>query len=156
MWISLRNVFLPGHWRSEVRSVRRLHPRVGSCASARAGSKGEDAVDEGRLGISVWVGALSRFATAAAATDSWKLSAAMTHMDNCLRVSEESRGRGGPGHLGLLPCCFCQPFLVLSWPVLGIIYDEIARRNWAEQSRAGVPDFNVDLVCLGFDSDLAF
>ena len=38
--------------------------------------------------------------------------------------------------------------------VSGIIYDEVARKSWAEQSLAGVHGFNVDLLSLGIDQDL--
>ena len=35
-----------------------------------------------------------------------------------------------------------------------MVYDEIARKAWAEQARSGVPGFDVNSVCLGIDKNL--
>jgi len=82
-----------------------------------------------------WVAAFLRWAYAAAASGQVSLGAAMSHVDICLRVSEESRGKGRPASVA-------------------IVYDEVCRKAWAERDRLKCPGFDVNVAMKSLDKDL--
>ena len=82
-----------------------------------------------------WAAAYNRWAYAAAAAGQLTLGAALSHLDNCFRVSEEARSRGKPA-------------------ALAIAYDEVARKTWAVRSRSNYPGFSIKDVCKSIDKDI--
>ena len=59
----------------------------------------------------------------------------MQHMDNCMELADENRSDGRA-------------------QAIAITYDEVARKVWAEKSRAGVPGFDVNEESLRIDREL--
>ena len=83
-----------------------------------------------------WVAAYDRFAVASAAAGLWSYTDALKHKDNCLRLSEEAKDKGKSATVGL-------------------VYDELARKRWAEYAYSGVEGFALGKACLAVDRDLA-
>ena len=106
-------------------------------AIAKAIRKGDDGSqkDSTHLSFVCWSAAFHRYALAADFVRQWNLSSALAHYDICLRVAEEARTRGKP-----------------QW--LGVKYDEVCRKEWAELARANVSGFDVNKVCLTMDKEL--
>ena len=106
------------------------------CAIAQAIRGEAPSKREGKyLSVICWVAAFHRFALAAEFAGMWPLACSMAHLDVCLRVGEEARGRGKP-------------------QFLACIYDEVCRKHWSELARANVSDFNLKQPCTSIDKDL--
>ena len=65
-------------------------------------------------------------------TGQWKLTASAAHLDVCLRVADECRAKQKP-------------------MAFGILYDEVARKEWADMARKNAPGFDVNKACLKLD-----
>ena len=73
-----------------------------------------------RLDIMKWQAAFDKYMLAAAITEQLSLSAAMAHKDICVQVGMRA-----------------QFGAVTRRAALGVIYDEVARRSWAQRAAAG-------------------
>ena len=73
-----------------------------------------------RLDIMKWQAAFDKYMLAAAITEQMSLSAAMAHKDICVQVGMRA-----------------QFGAVTRRAALGVIYDEVARRSWAQRAAAG-------------------
>ena len=76
-----------------------------------------------------WLVAFDRYALAAAATGQLTLGAAMAHKDTCLRLGA-----------------------VVGQRLLGVTYDELVRRSWAERSVCGDVNFDIEEAALAEDA----
>ena len=89
-----------------------------------------------RLTLLQWEAAYDRWAVAAAAAGLLSYAAALKHKDNCRRLTEEARGKGLKGAVGL-------------------VYDHLARRQWADYSYNEVDGFDLEAACSDVDKTLA-
>ena len=87
-----------------------------------------------------WVVAFQQYAIAAAAASQWAYSSSMTHMTICHQVAANAGFQrdvqGAPRR---------------HW--LGILYDEIARKSWSNQSLADA-SFDIDVASRAMDQNL--
>ena len=87
-----------------------------------------------KMDVGKWSIAYDRYAMAAACTDQLALSGAMAHKEQCLKVSMEAhldkRGR-----------------------LLGVYYDEVCRRAWAEAAVCGDVEFDLAAELVKFRSE---
>jgi len=72
-----------------------------------------------------WTGAYQRYWPTAVCTGHLTLVQAMCHLDTVLRVSEEEKCRGG-------------------YSLVGIVYDELVRKDWARRAERGDPEFDLN------------
>jgi len=82
-----------------------------------------------------WLSAFQKCAVAQAVTKQWNYASSQAHMEVCLRVGEGAKANG-------------------RFHSLAIIYDEVARRSFAEKVKAGVPDFDLDAASAVLDKEL--
>ena len=87
------------------------------------------------LSLLQWTAAFDRYALAAAAAGVLNFTNALKHKDNCLKLAEQTRLKGGK-------------------VAVGLGYDTLARRRGSEYSYNGVEDFDVNTACLTVDNDL--
>ena len=87
-----------------------------------------------KMDVGKWSVAFDRYAMAAACTDQLALAGAMAHKEQCLKVSMEAhldkRGR-----------------------LLGVYYDEVCRRAWAEAAVCGDVEFDLAAELVKFRSE---
>jgi len=87
-----------------------------------------------KMDLGKWSVAFDRYAMAAACTDQLALAGAMAHKEQCLKVSMEAhldkRGR-----------------------LLGVYYDEVCRRAWAEAAVCGDVEFDLAAELVKFRSE---
>ena len=87
-----------------------------------------------KMDLGKWSVAFDRYAMAAACTDQLALAGAMAHKEQCLKVSMEAhldkRGR-----------------------LLGVFYDEVCRRAWAEAAVCGDVEFDLAAELVKFRSE---
>ena len=81
--------------------------------------RGKDYTDKKNkyMSMHIWVAALARYQIAAHVVGEWDMLSSQCHLDMCLRVGEQARARGKAASVGMT-------------------YDEVARRQWSELSRA--------------------
>ena len=82
----------------------------------------------------VWTAAFERYAIGAQVIGEWNWVSAKCHLDICLRIAESAKAKGKK-------------------PALGMVYDEVARRQWAELARSNC-GFDINRACLKIDEDL--
>ena len=82
-----------------------------------------------KLTMLQWQAAFDRYALAAAAAKQWDLHASMAHKDVVFQVAAQAPSKGRR-----------------QW--LGIIYDELARRDWAERTFSGDSKLDVNVASL--------
>ena len=87
-----------------------------------------------KLDFGKWSIAFDRYAMAAACTDQVSFAGAMAHKEQCLKVAMEAhldkRGR-----------------------LLGVYYDEVCRKAWAEATACGDVEFDLAVELFKFRSD---
>jgi hypothetical protein len=82
-----------------------------------------------------WCAAFDRYAVAAAVAGVWDYTCALKHKDNCLKLTEEARAKGTKG-------------------AVGMAYDVLARKQWAEYAYSAVDGFEVNASSLKLDAAL--
>ena len=85
-----------------------------------------------RVSFGSWVSCFLRFSVAAEAVGMFPMTAALAHLDICLRLGEEARAQNKS-------------------PIITPTYDEVCRKHWAECSRAGVQGFSAKHAALAED-----
>jgi hypothetical protein len=86
------------------------------------------------LSLHVWTAAFHKYALAAAAAGQLQFSAALAHLDSCLRVADQARAGGRT-------------------PALASVYDEVVRKKWSQRTESCFPGFNVNAAALTFDKE---
>jgi hypothetical protein len=108
---------------------------IAAAATAAAG-KGPplpaDPSQQKRLSILTWTIAYDRFALACAALGMMSYAAALAHKENCLQVALSATYKGRT-------------------TALGLVYDEICRREWSEQSLRD-SNFKVNTVAVALNA----
>ena len=89
------------------------------------------------LKFTEWCAAFDRYAIAACITGQLTFAAACSHKDVVLQVSARTHGK-----------CNVAPTRV------AVLYDERARKAWAEKAAAGVADFDISVAAAKVDEEL--
>ena len=87
------------------------------------------------LSMPQFIAAFHRWAVAAAVTGQLNYGSSQAHLEVCLRVADGSKANG-------------------RFHTLAVIYDELARKSFAEKTKVGAPDFNIDDACTKLDKDI--